>query len=125
MSARASFLPILLTLVASLPSCCRSGSPASALPTSRPPALVTVTPSRPPCKLPQLPQPIAIDESPFDGGHWVHLKDGLTIAERDLADAGGFFVPRENWNGLAVYLAQEHAWIELAAGCLEIKEASP
>lgn len=96
--------PALLMLLTSLLISCRSPCPVSSLPSPlalTPPAEVRVTPARPPCNLPPLPQPFKFVGIPdLDGA------DRIYVTKSDLAE-------------LAVYLVAQRGWIAAATACLE------
>ena len=89
---------VVLLLVA---SCCAKPKPCPTLPV-RPVSdpVVTVVAERPPCALPELPQPI-----PFVG---FPSPDGTQV-----------YVSTTDMRSLAVYLASLRGWIASAAGCLQ------
>ena len=94
---RTAVIVILLVVT----SCCAKPKPCPTLPV-RPLSdpVVTIIAPRPPCGLPELPQPI-----PFVG---FPSPDGTQI-----------YVSKTDMAGLAIYLSQIREWITSASACLQ------
>lgn len=90
-----------LAAVLLVASCCAKPKPCPTLPVrpvSEP--VVTVVAERPPCALPELPQPI-----PFVG---FPSPDGTQI-----------YVSTSDVKALAIYLASLRGWVQAASACLQ------